>query len=188
MAKTGAYDLVILDVMLPEMTGWSILSELRNQGILTPVLYLTAKDAIDDRVRGLDLGADGYLIKPFAFSEVLATIRSIIRRGAASKRAGERHIIADLELDVDRHRVTRGERLIAVTAKEFNLLLMLMRRTGEVLSRAVIAEEVWGITFDTDTNLVDVHIRRLRSKMDDPFEKKLIHTVRGVGYVLEDRG
>jgi two-component system copper resistance phosphate regulon response regulator CusR len=188
LAKSGGFDLVILDIMLPQMTGWNILAELRSKGVTTPVLYLTARDNLEDRVRGLDLGADAYLIKPFAFSEVLATIRAILRRGGSgTKKPASRYSVADLELDEAGHRVSRAGKQIQLTAKEFALLTTLMKRTGDLLSRAVIAEEVWGIKFDTDTNLVDVHIRRLRAKVDDPFENKLIHTVRGVGYTLQDR-
>ena len=185
LARTVAYDLVILDVMLPHLDGWAILTALRQEGKQTPVLFLTARDSVHDRVKGLELGADDYLVKPFAFSELLARVRSILRRGPA------RHIetirVADLEVDVVRLRAFRAGQRLDLTPKEFALLSLLARRTGDVLSRTLIAEQVWDMNFDSDTNVVDVHIRHLRSKVDDPFGKKLIHTVRGVGYVLEER-
>lgn len=185
LASTGAYDLVILDVMLPRRDGWSVLAELRGRGRETPVLLLTAKDAVADRVKGLELGADDYLVKPFAFSELLARVRTILRRGPG--RQPERLHVADLDLDLARHKAARAGRRLDLTPKEFLLLALLVRRAGEVLSRTLIAEQIWDMNFDSDTNVVDVHVRRLRSKIDDPFEKKLIHTVRGVGYVLEER-
>src|SRR5882724_4297992 len=183
LALTGTYDLVILDVMLPERDGWSVIAEIRRSGKQTPVLFLTARDAVQDRVKGLELGADDYLVKPFAFSELLARVRSILRRGPA--RQPELLRIVDLEIDLLRHKATRGGTRLDLTPKEFALLSLLARRTGEVLSRTLIAEQVWDMNFDSDTNVVDVHVRRLRMKVDDPFPKKLIHTVRGVGYVLE---
>jgi two-component system, OmpR family, copper resistance phosphate regulon response regulator CusR len=186
MAKTGDYDLIVLDVMLPGRDGWSVIAELRNSGRQTPVLFLTAMDAVYDRVRGLELGADDYLIKPFAFSEFLARVRSILRRGTARQK--EILQVADLEIDATRFAASRSGRKLDLTPKEFGLLALLARRTGDVLSRTVIAEQVWDMNFDSDSNVVDVHIRRLRAKVDDPFSVKLIHTVRGVGYVLEDRG
>ena len=182
-ARTAAYDLVILDVMLPERDGWSVLSELRRAGQQTPVLFLTARDAVADRVKGLELGSDDYLVKPFAFSELLARVRSILRRGPA--RQAEILHIADMELDPLRHRAMRAGRRLDLTPKEFALLWLLARRAGEVLSRTLIAEQVWDMNFDGGTNVVDVHVRRLRSKVDDPFDRKLIHTVRGAGYVLD---
>jgi two-component system copper resistance phosphate regulon response regulator CusR len=185
LAKAIDFDLVILDVMLPKLTGWSVLSGLRQSGKQTPVLFLTAKDGVEDKVRGLELGADDYLVKPFAFSELLARVRSILRRGPARQPDVLR--IADLEIDVVRNRVLRAGKRLDLTPKEFGLLSLLARRSGEVLSRTLIAEQVWDMNFDSDTNVVDVHIRRLRSKVDDPFEKKLIHTVRGKGYVAEER-
>jgi two-component system copper resistance phosphate regulon response regulator CusR len=185
LARTGSYDLIILDVMLPGKDGWTILSELRGSACVTPVLFLTARDAIHDRVKGLELGADDYLVKPFAFSELLARVRSILRRGPVRKPDIVK--IADLEIDTIRHRALRAGRILDMTPKEFQLLSLLMRRAGEVLSRTLIAEEIWDINFDSDSNVVEVHMRRLRSKMDDPFSHKLIRTVRGVGYVLEDR-
>jgi two-component system, OmpR family, copper resistance phosphate regulon response regulator CusR len=186
LARTQEYDLVILDVMLPEQDGWSVLSAMRRAGLRTPVIFLTARDSVQDRVKGLDLGADDYLVKPFAFSELLARVRSLLRRGPA--RQPETVSVADLELDLVRHKAIRAGTRLDLTPKEFLLLSLLARRTGEVLSRTLIAEMVWDMSFDSDTNVVDVHVRRLRSKVDDPFERKLIHTVRGIGYVLEDRG
>jgi len=186
LARTGDYEAIILDVMLPGRDGWSIIEELRRHEIETPVLFLTARDAIHDRVKGLELGADDYLVKPFAFSELLARLRSILRRGRTKPPLSLR--VADLELDAVRHRAVRAGRPLELTPKEFQLLSLLLRRTGEVLSRTLIAEEVWDINFDSDSNVVEVHMRRLRSKVDDPFDRKLIHTVRGVGYVLEERG
>jgi len=184
-ARTGDYDLIILDVMLPKQDGWSVLTEMRRSGEQTPVLFVTARDSIQDRVKGLELGADDYLVKPFAFSELLARVRSILRRGPA--RQPETLRIADLEIDLLRHKATRAGKRLDLTPKEFALLSLLVRRAGEVLSRTLIAEQVWDMNFDSDTNVVDVSVRRLRSKVDDPFTKKLIHTVRGMGYVLEDR-
>jgi two-component system copper resistance phosphate regulon response regulator CusR len=184
LAQDNQYDLIILDVMLPGLDGWSILSALRRRGRSTPVLMLTARDAVDDRVKGLELGADDYLVKPFAFSELLARVRSILRRGPA--RQPEVLRIADLQLDLIRHRAIRAGQRLDLTPKEFSLLSLLARRRGEVLSRTLIAEQVWDLNFDCETNVVDVHVRRLRSKVDDPFEPKLIRTVRGVGYVLDD--
>ncbi|TAM48612.1 MAG: response regulator [Paraburkholderia sp.] len=185
LAQIQSYDLIILDVMLPGRDGWSIVADLRRRQIATPVLFLTARDGVDDRVKGLELGADDYLIKPFAFAELLARVRTILRRGPT--RQSSILNIADLELDLHRHRVVRAGRALDLTPKEFQLLSLLLRRTGEVLSRTLIAEQVWDINFDSDSNVVEVHMRRLRAKVDDPFDCKLIHTVRGVGYVLERR-
>ena len=185
LALTGDYDLVILDVMLPDRDGWSIVAEIRRNGKQTPVLFLTARDAVQDRVKGLTLGADDYLVKPFAFSELLARARSLLRRGPA--RQLERLRLADLEIDLIRHKAVREGKPLDLAPKEFALLSLLVRRTGEVLSRTLIAEQVWDMNFDSETNVVDVAVRRLRRKVDDPFPNKLIHTVRGVGYVLEQR-
>ena len=179
------FDLIVLDVMLPRLDGWGVLAALREAGKHTPVLFLTARDAVEDRVKGLDLGADDYLIKPFAFSELLARVRTLLRRGAA--RSPDLVRVADLELDVVRHRAARAGQRLDLTPKEFGLLSLFARRAGEVLSRTLIAEQVWDVNFESETNVVDVHVRRLRAKVDDPFAKKLIHTVRGAGYVLEDR-
>ena len=185
MARTGEYDLIVLDVMLPERDGWSVLSELREHKQQTPVLFLTARDSVEDRVKGLELGADDYLVKPFVFNELLARIHSVLRRSAA--RPADIVIIGDLEIDLVRHRANRSGQRLDLTPKEFALLSLFVRRVREPLSRAQIAEQVWDVSRESDSNVVDVHVRRLRAKMDDPFEKKLIHTVRGVGYVLEDR-
>jgi len=179
------YDLMILDLMLPGLDGWGILSKIRETGNQTPILVLTARDQVQDRVRGLELGADDYLIKPFAFSELLARVRTILRRGPV--RQPELLRIGDLEVDLVRMRGHRGGRRLDLTPREFALLSLFGRRAGEVLSRRFIAEQIWDMNFDSDSNVVDVHIRRLRSKLDDPFDIKLIHTVRGMGYVLEDR-
>jgi two-component system copper resistance phosphate regulon response regulator CusR len=185
LARALPFDVVVLDVMLPGRDGWEIIKALRQEGRQTPVLFLTARDAVGDRVKGLELGADDYLVKPFAFSELLARVRALLRRGPSRRQETLR--IADLEVDVVRHRACRAGRRLDLTPKEFALLSLLARRAGEVLSRTSIAEQVWDVNFDSGTNVVDVHVRRLRSKADDPFDKKLIHTVRGVGYVLEER-
>ncbi|ALL67643.1 MULTISPECIES: heavy metal response regulator transcription factor [Paraburkholderia] len=182
LAQEEDYDVIILDVMLPWMDGWTVVKTLRATRT-TPVLFLTARDDVDDRVRGLELGADDYLVKPFAFVELLARVRTLARRGPP--RESELIRIGDLEMDVNRRRVKRGTTRIDLTPREFSLLQLLARRHGEVLSRTQIASYVWDMNFDSDTNVVEVAIRRLRSKIDDNFPVKLIHTVRGVGYVLE---
>ncbi|TRZ67433.1 MAG: response regulator [Rhodocyclaceae bacterium] len=183
LALTETYDLVVLDVMLPSLDGWQVLEAIRRAGKDVPVLFLTARDQVTDRVRGLELGADDYLVKPFAFAELLARARTLLRRGKAKE--PELLRVADLELDLLRRRVARGGRRIDLTAKEFGLLELLMRRQGEVLPRSLIASQVWDMNFDSDTNVIEVAVRRLRAKMDDDFEPKLIRTVRGMGYVLE---
>lgn len=185
LALDTAPDLIILDVLLPGRDGWSILRELRSSGRTMPVLYLTARDSVSDRVKGLELGADDYLIKPFAFAELLARVRTLLRRGPA--RLPDVIRVSDLELDLARQRATRGGAPLDLTPKELVLLTLLTQRRGEVLSRATIASQVWDLHGDPDSNVVDVHIRRLRAKVDDPFPIKLIHTVRGIGYVLEER-
>ena len=185
LALEGAQDLIILDVMLPGIDGWQVLQELRRRGQETPVLFLTAKDHVEDRVKGLELGADDYLVKPFSFSELLARVRTILRRGKNNHVEATLLTVADLELDLLRRRVSRGGKRIDLTDKEFGLLELLMRRHGEVLPRSLIASQVWDMNFDSDTNVIDVAIRRLRAKVDDPFEQKLLQTVRGMGYVLE---
>ncbi|MFJ2538517.1 heavy metal response regulator transcription factor [Pseudomonas sp. NPDC087614] len=186
LALSGDYALLILDVMLPGRNGWQILQAVRSAGLDTPVLFLTAKDAVEDRVHGLELGADDYLVKPFAFSELLARVRSLLRRGSATAQETSLQL-ADLRLDLIRRRVERSGQRIDLTAKEFALLEMLLRRQGEVLPKSLIASQVWDMNFDSDTNVIEVAIRRLRLKIDDEFPNKLIHTVRGMGYVLEDR-
>ncbi|MBP1206923.1 two-component system copper resistance phosphate regulon response regulator CusR [Duganella sp. 1411] len=183
-ATTCHYDLIVLDVMLPGLDGWQIITALRKS-VDTPVLFLTARDALDDRIKGLELGADDYLVKPFAFAELLVRIRTLLRRGPIKE--VELFHLADLELDVPKRRVTRGGARIDLTAKEFALLHLMSRRVGQVLSRSLIASQVWDMNFDSDTNVVDVAVRRLRAKIDDPFDVKLIHTIRNMGYVLEDR-
>ena len=185
LATGEGYDLAILDVMLPGIDGWQILQGIRRAGNDMPVLFLTARDQIEDRVKGLELGADDYLVKPFAFSELLARVRTLLRRGSKAKDA-ESLRAADLELDLLRRRVTRGGRRIDLTAKEFGLLELLLRRQGEVLPRSLIASQVWDMNFDSDTNVIEVAMRRLRAKVDDDFEPKLIRTIRGMGYVLEN--
>jgi two-component system copper resistance phosphate regulon response regulator CusR len=183
---TEDYDLIVLDVMLPGLDGWHVLQTLRRAGKEMPVLFLTARDSVDDRVKGLELGADDYLVKPFAFSELLARVRTLLRRGVRSKEADVLQA-ADLELDLLRRRVSRAGRRIDLTAKEFALLELLLRRRGEVLPRSLIASQVWDMNFDSDTNVIEVAVRRLRAKIDDDFEPKLIRTVRGMGYVLEEQ-
>jgi two-component system, OmpR family, copper resistance phosphate regulon response regulator CusR len=184
LALTEDYNLAILDVMLPGIDGWELLQGIRRAGKDMPVLFLTARDSVDDRVKGLELGADDYLVKPFAFSELLARVRTLLRRGGMTKES-EFLRAADLELDLIRHRVDRSGQKINLTSKEFTLLELLMRRQGEVLPRSLIASQVWDMNFDSDTNVIEVAIRRLRAKVDDGFEPKLIHTIRGMGYILE---
>ncbi|ACH40607.1 winged-helix heavy metal transcriptional response regulator [Citrifermentans bemidjiense Bem] len=184
LALTEVYSLIILDVMLPIRGGWSIIKELRAAGNDVPVIFLSARDEVHDRVHGLELGADDYLVKPYAFSELLARIRIILRRYPLQQ--SESMKLADLELDLIRHKARRGGRSLDLTVKEFQLLALMLHRRGEVLSRTTISEQIWGINFDTDTNVVDVAIRRLRKKVDDPFPVKLIQTIRGVGYVLDE--
>ena len=189
LALEGAHDLVILDVMLPGLDGWQVLQELRRRGQETPVLFLTAKDHVEDRVKGLQAGADDYLVKPFALSELLARVQALLRRGAIPIAGQDLTVLrlADLELDLFRRKATRAGQRLDLTAKEFLLMTLLLRRNGQVLSRTALAEQVWDMNFDSNTNVVEVAVRRLRSKIDDPFDKKLLHTVRGMGYVLEDR-
>ena len=177
-------DLIVLDVMLPDLSGWEVLRTLRAAGRVLPVLFLTARDSVEDRVRGLELGADDYLIKPFAFTELLARIRTLLRRGQPQQVMTHLQV-ADLEMDLLKRRVSRAGQRINLTAREFALLELLMRMQGEIFSKALIASQIWDMNFDSDTNVVEVAIRRLRAKIDDPFEVKLIHTARGMGYRLE---
>ena len=187
LACEGEYDLVLLDLMLPGIDGFGVLKAMRERG-QTPVLMLTARDKIEDRVRGLQDGADDYLVKPFAFSELLARVGALLRRGGNGASAGGTQLrLADLEIDLASRKAHREGKRLDLTAKEFTLLTLLLRRRGQVLSRTTLAEQVWDMNFDSDTNVVEVAVRRLRAKLDDPFQNKLLHTVRGMGYVLEDR-
>lgn len=190
LALGGDYDLLLLDIMLPGVDGFGVLRAVRAEKRNLPVLMLTARDAVADRVQGLEQGADDYLVKPFAFSELLARVGALLRRGqaAAGAVAVTQLSLADLEVDLIARRATRGGERLDLTAKEFNLLSLLLRRRGQILSRTTLAEQVWDMNFDSDTNVVEVAVRRLRAKLDDPFDAKLLHTVRGMGYVLEDRG
>ena len=183
----GDQDLIILDVMLPRMDGWGVLQALTQAGIRTPVIFLTAKDQVEDRVRGLELGAADYLVKPFSFAELLARVRNVLRRGPAAIESSVLQV-ADLEIDLLRRRVSRAGKRIDLTPKEFGLLELLVRRQGEVLPRSLIASLVWDMNFDSDTNVIEVAMRRLRAKVDEGFEVRLIQTVRGMGYVLETNG
>jgi two-component system copper resistance phosphate regulon response regulator CusR len=192
LATGGEYDLVLLDVMLPGVDGFGVLKALRaasGASARTPVLMLTARDKVEDRVRGLEDGADDYLVKPFAFSELLARIGALSRRGPANGAASPATVlrVADLEVDLVARRALRAQERLELTAKEFALLALLLRRRGQILSRTTIAEQVWDMHYDSNTNVVEVAVRRLRAKLDDAFELKLLHTERGMGYVLEDR-
>ena len=192
LATEGEYDLVLLDLMLPGIDGFGVLKAVRAKHGALPVLMLTARDKVEDRVRGLQEGADDYLVKPFAFSELLARIGALLRRGGGNHTNGNglngtTLKLADLELDLASRKAWRDGQRLDLTAKEFTLLTVLLRRRGQILSRTTLAEQVWDMNFDSDTNVVEVAVRRLRAKLDDPFPTKLLHTVRGMGYVLEDR-
>lgn len=185
-AREIGYDLLLLDVTLPGRDGFDLLRALREAGVVTPALFLSARGEVTDRIRGLDLGADDYLAKPFALAELVARIRAIARRRTAEPGDG-RVVFAGLELDAHRHTVHRGGRLIELTPREFQLLEYLMRHAGQVVSRAMITEQVWGHGFESYSNLIDVHVNHLRRKIDRDFDARLLHTVKGIGYVLDDR-
>ena len=179
-----SYDLLILDVMLPGLNGWDVLRKIRAAGASVPVLFLSARDGVEDRVKGLDLGADDYMVKPFAFSELLARVRVLLRR--ATPPSSQTHLtIGDLELDLLKHQAFRGGKRIDLTAKEFSLLKFMLQHRGEVLPKSLIASQVWNIHLESGTNVIEVAMRRLRAKIDDNFESKLIHTSRGMGYVID---
>jgi heavy metal response regulator len=184
MALTSEYDLIILDILLPKKNGFEVLKSLRANGIQTPILILTAKGSIDDKVEGLNSGADDYLTKPFAFAELIARIRSLLRRTSSEKSNIIK--VADLEFDTVKHIAKRGEKIIELTAREYSLLEYFMRNKGRVLTRTMIAEHIWDYHFDTGSNIIDVYVRRLREKIDEGFPKKLIHTIRGVGYIIKE--
>lgn len=184
MAQKQGYDLIIQDLMLPGINGYQAIETLRKSEVKTPIIILSAKDGIDDRIKGLNVGADDYLIKPFAFGELLARIKAILRRG---KEIGDPILrLADLELNPVTHEVKRAGQKVTLSTKEFSLLEYFFKNIGRVLSRTLITEHVWDINFDTETNLVDVYVRLLRKKIDDEFSSKLLHTVRGIGYVLKE--
>ena len=182
---TEGFNVVIMDVMLPDVSGFELVRNYRAAGKLTPVLFLTAKDDLSDRVKGIEIGGDDYLTKPFAFAELLVRIKNLLRRVNQTDYANIVLQIADLKMDIAKRTVSRGGQIIKLTAKEFALLQFFLERQGEVLPRSVIASQVWDINFDSDTNVIDVAIRRLRIKIDDDFDIKLIHTVRGMGYRLD---
>lgn len=179
-----SYDLIILDIMMPHIDGWEVLNRLRQHRVTTPVLFLTACDSVQDRVKGLELGADDYLVKPFAWAELLARVRTLLRR--ASPRSNDVLVVGDLELDLSRMKALRKGSVIDLTAKEFQMLTLMVRSKGEIVSRATLAEQIWGMPSFVESNAVDVALGRLRKKVDDPFETKLIQTIRGVGYIIKD--
>ena len=185
LALTGTYDIIVLDVMLPHLDGWTVLTQIKQRKPHQAVIVLSALDAVSNRVKGLQLGADDYLVKPFAFSELHARARNAVRRGPV--RLPDTLSLADLDMDLVRHKVSRGGRVLDLAPQEYRLLEYLLRHAGEVLTRTRLAEQIWDINFDGDSNVVDVAVRRLRRKVDDPSEQKLIHTLRGVGYVIEAR-
>ncbi|HTY11769.1 MAG TPA: response regulator transcription factor [Bacteroidota bacterium] len=183
LAAEGSFDLIILDILMPKKDGLTMLKELRAKHVSTPVLMITAKGSVEDKVKGLDTGADDYLVKPFAIAELLARVRSLLRRGGPEKSTAL--TVADLTLDLVSHKATRGKNTIELTGKEYTLLEYFMRNTNKVLSRTIISEHIWNYNFDTGTNIIDVYINHLRNKIDGEFERKLIHTVRGVGYMMK---
>ncbi|WP_025500388.1 heavy metal response regulator transcription factor [Vibrio parahaemolyticus] len=187
-AASEEYDLILLDIMLPKLDGWQVLNTLRSSGIHTPVIMLTAKEQVEDRVRGFELGANDYVVKPYAFAELLARVQNVFRHHIAAQVVASPQTlrVADLELDMIKRVATRAGQSMSLTAKEYALLELLMRKTGQVLSRTTIASLVWDMNFDSDTNVIDVAVKRLRSKVDKPFDRPLIHTVRGMGYKLEE--
>ena len=187
MATTEIYDLIVLDIMLPEISGFEVLKGIKQKGVSTPVLFLTAKDEKEDIIHGLDLGADDYLVKPFAFAELLARIRAVLRRGQTSDPM-QKLIVGDLVLDRVTRQAQREDKTIELTAKEFQLLEYMMRNPGQILTKTMILDRVWGYDFDTQSNIIEVHVNRLRVKVDKDFSTKLIHTVRGVGYVIKTQG
>ncbi|EGQ8004332.1 heavy metal response regulator transcription factor [Vibrio parahaemolyticus] len=188
LATSEEYDLILLDIMLPKLDGWQVLNTLRSSGIHTPVIMLTAKEQVEDRVRGFELGANDYVVKPYAFAELLARVQNVFRHHIAAQVVASPQTlrVADLELDMIKRVATRAGQSMSLTAKEYALLELLMRKTGQVLSRTTIASLVWDMNFDSDTNVIDVAVKRLRSKVDKPFDRPLIHTVRGMGYKLEE--
>ncbi len=186
LARELAFDLILLDVMLPDMDGWQVMAALNMRDAATPVLFLTARGTLDDRLKGLASGAEDYLVKPFSFAELLARIRIVLRRGAREPRT-DLLALADLQMDVPKRRVVRGGERLTLTNKEFNLLHLFLTHRGQVLSRTLIASRVWDMNFDSDTNVVDVAVRRLRQKIDEPFSQRLIHTVHGVGYRCDEQ-
>lgn len=185
-ATSNYYDLVILDIMLPQLNGWQVLKTMRSSNILTPIIILSAKDHVEERIKGLELGANDYVVKPFSFAELLARVRNTLKFQSSSSQSETTLSIDDLKLDLLKRTVTRGEDIIPLTSKEFSLLELLLRRRSEVLSRSLIASIIWDMNFDSDTNVIDVAIKRLRAKIDKPYTKKLIQTVRGMGYKVDD--
>ncbi|KAF0242885.1 MAG: two-component system OmpR family copper resistance phosphate regulon response regulator [Planctomycetota bacterium] len=183
LAREHAYDGIVLDIMLPKRDGWSVLTELRKEGRGTPILVLTARDEVPDRVKGFELGADDYLVKPFSFAELVARLRSLVRRGVGTRPTKVQ--VADLEIDESVQKASRTGKTLDLTPREFALLSLLAKAPGQVFSRAQISERIWHVEYDGVSNVIDVHVRHLRSKVDDPFDRKLIRTVRGVGYALD---
>lgn len=186
MATSNHYDLIILDIMLPKLNGWQVLQTMRSSQLDTPIIMLSAKDQVEDRVKGLELGANDYVVKPFAFVELLARVKNVLRQQGGTSNKETTLVASDLSIDLLKRVVQRGSDTISVTAKEFSLLELFLRKRGEVLSRSLIASMVWDMNFDSDTNVIDAAVKRLRAKIDKPYEVKLIHTVRGMGYKLDD--